>query len=130
MKDQAAQLPDLLARIADAAGEEAALRVAKALGGRPFYVPLARELHEGHRLVDLVGLDRARAISTALGHGDVILPRGPFSSIAEAKARVAQMLAERKSHAAIAMAMNLHIRTVEKIAARLRGEDDRQGSLL
>lgn len=124
------KLPDILARIADAAGEEAALLVAKAFGGRPLYIPLARDLDEDHRLARLVGIERARAICRELGRGDFILPRGPFSSIEETKRRVAEMLAQKKSHASIALAMNLHIRTVEKIASRLRGRDDRQGSLL
>ena len=123
-------LPDILARIADAAGEEAALLVAKVFGGRPFYVPLVRELDEAHRLVALVGMERARSICVELGHGDVILPRGPFSSNAERVRQVEAMIAARKSHAAIALALNLHIRSVEKIAARLRDRGDgRQGDL-
>lgn len=131
MNDSATtQLPELLARIAEAAGEDAALLVAKALGGRPFYVPAPHDLKGDHRLVELVGLERARAICTELGHGDVILPRGPFSTPAEMRRRVAELLRERKSHAAIALATNLHIRTVEKIAARLRDDTSSQGSLL
>lgn len=123
-------LPDLLARIAEAAGEDAALLVAKEFGGRPFYVPLPRDLKPDHRLAELVGLERARAICAELGHGDMILPRGPFSTVAETRRRVAELLAERKSHAAIALATNLHIRTVEKIASRLRRRDEGQGVLL
>lgn len=123
-------LPDLLARVAEVAGEDAALLLAKAFGGRPLYLPLAEEIEPGHRLSELIGMERARAVCTAIGQGEVIFPRGPFSSRAELKRRVAEMLDAKKSHATIALALNLHIRSVEKIAARLRKADDRQGRLL
>lgn len=116
-------LPALLDRIADAAGEDAALLMAREYGGRPFYVPLPAELEKGHRLVELLGLSRARAVCAALGAGEIILPRGPFSSIGERKRLVAVLLAEGRSHPSIALVTNLHIRTIEKIAARLRDHE-------
>lgn len=130
MSEQTAStLPDILARIAEAAGEEAALLVAKAFGGRPLYVPLAKEINAEHRLAELLGLDRARAVCAELGHGEIILPRGPFSSTAGTFREVCEMLEAKQSMTSIALAMNLHIRTVEKIAARRRKLDTRQGSL-
>lgn len=123
-----APLPDLLTRIAEAAGESAALLVAKKFGGRPLYLPRAQDLKPDHRLAELVGIERAKAICAELGRGEVILPRGPFSSVGEVRRRVAEMLGQGKSHSAIALALNLHIRTVEKIAERMRKKTS-QGSL-
>lgn len=125
-------LPDILDRIAQAAGEEAALLVARELGGRPFFLPLVENLTAEHRLVEVVGLKRAKAICETLGYGEITFPRGPYSSIGERARHVAELIAQRKSHAAIALATNLHIRTVERIAARLRQPDDdgNQGVLL
>lgn len=122
-------LPDLLARIAAAAGEEAALLVAKAFGGRPFYLPNAEEITPSHRLAEVVGVERARAICNEIGRGEVTFPRGPFSSVAETRRRVSELLDQERSHGAIARELNLHIRTVEKISAKLRHKNRRQGSL-
>lgn len=122
-------LPDLLSRIAAAAGEDAALLVAKAFGGRPFYLPGADEVTPEHRLAEVVGVERARAICSEIGRGEVTFPRGPFSSVGEARRRVREMLEQRRSKASIALELNLHIRTIEKIAARLQEKNRKQGSL-
>lgn len=126
MTDEAHKLTGLLAQIAEAADEEAALLCARELGGRPFYFP-ARPGAE-HTLSQLVGMRRATAICKAIGPGELTLPRGPFTHAGEARRLAVKMLSEGKSQAAVAQATRLHIRTIEKLSARLR-PDSRQTSL-
>lgn len=118
-------LPDLLARIADAAGEEAALLVAQEWGGRLLYLP--KVFRTDHRLVELIGEDRARKIFAELGNGMVTIPLGPYAGAAERRRIAAAALEAGKSHQQAAKDARVHLRTVERLAAKMR--DDRQGDL-
>lgn len=127
MNDRAAkQLPDLLARIAEAAGEDAALLVAAEWGGRELYIP--RSFPAAHRLVELLGKERARMVRDAIGHGTVVVPMGPFAGAEERRLAAARALADGKSQSEAAKQARVHVRTVERIAAKKRG-DRRQGKL-
>lgn len=74
-----AQLPGVLAQVAQAAGLEAALQLAKARGGGRAYIPAPTALHERHWLVLAVGSHAARAIAAQLGGGEVEVPLGPYA---------------------------------------------------
>lgn len=55
----------MLAQIADAIGVEGAEAIARKYGGTRLYVPV--RMHASHPLSDLLGLDKARALSVAFG---------------------------------------------------------------
>jgi DNA-binding NarL/FixJ family response regulator len=74
-----AQLPGVLAQVAQAAGVKAAVQLAQARGGGRAYIPAPQALHEKHWLTQAVGLEAARAIAQALGGGEVEVPLGPFA---------------------------------------------------
>lgn len=74
-----AQLPGLLAQVAQAAGVKAAWQLAQARGGGRAYIPTPQALHGKHWLTQAVGPDAARAIAQALGGGEVEVPLGPFA---------------------------------------------------
>jgi hypothetical protein len=74
-----AQLPGVLAQVAQAAGLKAAVAVAKARGGGRAYIPTPQALHDKHWLALAVGLEAAHAIARALGGGEVEVPLGPFA---------------------------------------------------
>ncbi len=74
-----AQLPGVLAQVAQAAGIKAAWQLAQARGGGRAYIPAPEALHEAHWLVRAVGLEAAQAIASALGSGEVEVPLGPFA---------------------------------------------------
>lgn len=119
-------LPDILARIADVAGEEAALLVAEEWGGRHLYVP--KEFRPTHRLVELIGEERARKIWEALGHGMVLVPMGPFAGASERREIAARAMDEGKSRSEAARIAGIHVRTAHRIGAKKR-DDDAQGDL-
>ncbi|MEQ8747334.1 hypothetical protein [Pyruvatibacter sp.] len=112
------QLPDLLARIADAVGEEAALLVAKEWGGRRLYIP--QHVPPGHRLVQVLGRPRAEKVVETLGYGQVVVPLGPEADGAARRAMIRQLLDEGVSQHTIARRVRVHIRTVEREAQRCR----------
>jgi hypothetical protein len=74
-----AQLPGVLAQVAQAAGLEASVRLAKARGGGRAYIPAPEALHSRHWLVLAVGMEAALAITSALGGNEVEVPLGPFA---------------------------------------------------
>jgi len=74
-----AQLPGVLALVAQAAGVKAAVAIAKARGGGRAYIPAPDALHDKHWLAQAVGLEASVAIAKALGSGEVEVPLGPFA---------------------------------------------------
>ena len=110
-------LPAILAEIADAAGFDAALRIADAKGGTRAYFPAQPE--PDHWLVVLVGSDRARAIGAALAPGksgiELEVPMGPSASQAKRWRTIIDMSAEGRSKPAIARAVGVHHKTVQRV---------------
>lgn len=122
-------LPDLLREVAEAAGVTAALRLARAFGGRPKYIP--HRLPPNHELIDAAGPKAAAWLSQTYAGETLIIPLGPEADGAAKRRTIRARLAEGTPHQAIAREVRVHIRTVEREAARLRngGESD-QLSLL
>lgn len=111
----APQLPGVLARFAEVAGLEAALKIAEARGGTRIYIP--GRLPQGHWLVATVGpeaaLKIARDMATNHGGDYVLVPMGPHSSSAQRWRRMRQMFADGHSRREIAAACGVHERTVQ-----------------
>ena len=85
-------LEPVLRSLAQAIGLELTLRLVRHCGGVPTYFP--RELHDGHWLVELLGMDAARAANDTLGPGEHhVLPRG---LVALRVARDRQMMRDRR----------------------------------
>lgn len=123
-----AHMPDLLARIAEAAGDEAAMLVAKAYGGCQLYVPKA--LSPDHRLVSILGEDRAQKVWQVLPAGEaVLIPMGAAAGPAARRRAVSQMLDGEISQQEAARAVGVHVRTVARVAKKKRDRDDAQGDL-
>lgn len=68
-------LPDVLQQIVDIAGVGAALNLAKSCGGCRINIP---KKVEGSYLAQTVGLDAAKKIVKELGHGQILIPMGPW----------------------------------------------------
>lgn len=127
-----ARLPGVLGEIADVAGEEAALTIAKYRGGTQVYIPPEPDLD--HWLCRLVGRDAARAICEQLtcgvGPRRVDLPLGPTGHVAKVRATVDRMIREDRSERDISLATGYTIRAVRRRRAMLGITiDDPQGSL-
>lgn len=127
------ELPGILREIAEVAGEEAALAIARARGGTQVYIP--EKAAPGHWLTELVGLELAGAIIRQLtcevGGRRVDLPLGPCGHAAGQRARVDAMIRDNRSERDIALATGYSIRAVRRRRARIgRPADDRQLTFL
>lgn len=124
-------LPQVLADIARIAGEEAARRVAGAVGGTRVYIPPVPGAD--HWLSQLVGLEAARKIADHFGAGfpaRIDIPLGDTGFIASQQARIDAMILAGRSERDIALACGYTDRGVRKRRARLKAlRDSRQGDL-
>ena len=70
-------LPGVLAEVAEAAGHEAAIKIALEWGGRDIHIPRPGHLKgcPSHRLVVLLGSEVASAVSDRIGGGSIYIPR-------------------------------------------------------
>ncbi len=118
-------LPGVLSLIAEEISEEVAIKLAKAKGGRPVYIPDAPKAQHG--LSKIVGLENAILISTLLGKGEVVIPYGDMGGEAGRRERIKALRKQGLSGAEIAAEVDVHIRTVERVIARL--SDNRQPKL-
>lgn len=109
-------LPGILAEIAEVAGEDAALTIARVRGGTQIYVPPLPD--NDHWLCRLIGRDEARAVCERLtcgvGPRRVDLPLGPTGSLAKARARVDAMIADDRSERDIALATGYTTRAIRR----------------
>ena len=132
MTQPADPLPQVLADIARIAGEEAARRVAGAVGGTRVYIPPVPG--PDHWLSQLVGEQAARKIADHFGAGfpaRIDIPLGDAGFIASQQARIDAMILAGRSERDIALACGYTGRTVRRRRARLKGvHDSRQGRLL
>ncbi|MFD2183594.1 hypothetical protein [Rhodoplanes azumiensis] len=124
------RLPGILAEIAEVAGVDTALAIAKAKGGRRASFPVQAD--DDHWLVKTVGREAADAICkhfrimSASGRlsscfSDVPIPKGYTAIIAVARARLEEALAEGKSASEAARISGMTERTVFRARARLSG---------
>lgn len=120
------ELTGVLAQIAQIAGEDAALAIARERGGTQVYFPPAPR--PDHWLCRLIGQQRALAVCEELTCGvlgrRVDLPIGPAGHMAKASAQVDRMIAENCSERDIARATGYTIRAVRWRRARLNARTD------
>jgi hypothetical protein len=115
----------VLQRIAEAVGSAATLTLAARYGGRMLYIPQAESIGESHILALELGLATARRLAREVGHGHIMIPLGPTSSVERRKLLIRQMGGEGMTNSQVAAALGIHRRTVE-----LRRQTDRRAGLL
>ncbi len=126
-------LPGLLAVIADIAGKDVALEIARSRGGTRVTIPARAE--PGHWLTSLVGMDVADRICRGLatinadgrldGVRDEVIPLGPVSVMRLARQRAAKAIENGASAREAAREAGLHERTIW----RMKAKDKNQGEL-
>lgn len=114
-------LPGILSLIAEEIGEDVAVALAKARGGRMLYIP--KSVSGDHELSKLVGVEDAIKISKLLGHGNVLVPCGNLNGAAGRRTQITQLFEQGLTHSQIAAEVGVHIRTVERATARFRDEN-------
>jgi hypothetical protein len=120
-----AALPGILADIAEVAGEDAALAVARARGGRQIYIP-PRPAND-HWLAQLIGFEPAVAVcdrlTAGVGPRRAEVPLGSFSAYrAESRDRyrvMDDMIREQKSESDIAAVTGYTTRAVRRRRKKL-----------
>ena len=111
-------LPGVLAFIADEICVELAVRLAELKGGREIYIP--KNPGPETSLAKLIGLENARQLFKLLGSGKLLVPAGNIGGQTGRRPRVAMLLDQGHSHSEIAAKVDVHLRTVERVAASLR----------
>ncbi len=121
-------LPGVLALIADEISLDLAVRLAELKGGREIYIP--KNPGPETSLARMVGLENARLLFQTLGNGKLLVPAGNIGGQTGRRQRVAMLLDQGVSHSDIAAKVDVHLRTVERVAATLRDPDrENQGDL-
>lgn len=132
------ELPGLLARIAEIAGPEAALKIADAKGGTRAYFVAAARLTPSNWLVKAIGMDLAVKIAAELVSDvkgdDIDVPLGTTGSYLRDQRRrreaVARALAAGADANTAARQAGITRRSVQRQKAKSRAEDDKkQGRL-
>lgn len=132
----AAPLPHALDEIARIAGDDAARRVAEAVGGTRVYIPPVPG--PDHWLTKLVGLEAARLIGDHFTGGfagtPLEIPLADTGFIARQQAKCDAMIIDNRSERDIARECGYTIRTVRRRKAALKKagakiRDRRQGDL-
>lgn len=103
-------LPQLLAEIADRLGREAALKLAKKLGGQRVRVP--KHPRVSSPLVEAVGMETALALADLYGGELVIVPMAAALSAAARRRAIAN---DGRSANTVAAAMGCHVNTVYRL---------------
>ncbi len=114
--------PGILGIVAEEVDPEAALLLAEEYGGRMLFIPLM--FARGHRLVELLGHKRASAVREAIGPDYHLVPLGPCAGNQRRRREIARLHLEEKLNApTIAVRVGVHVRTVYRVTALLRGLD-------
>lgn len=111
-------LPGVLALIAEEVSEAAAVKLAQERGGRMVWIP--KNPKPDGTLAKMVGIDAATKISALLGQGDLKVPSGSLGGATGRRYRIEEMFNRGLSNSAIAEAVDVDLRTVERTVAKLR----------
>lgn len=113
-------LPGLLTLIADETSIELAIKVATKYGGTQIYI--AKNILESSELAVDLGFEDAINLQKCLGSGQVLIPKGNFSGEAGRRQQIAMALDQGLTHDQVAKKLDVHIRTVERVARKTRGK--------
>ncbi|CUX57632.1 MULTISPECIES: helix-turn-helix domain-containing protein [Agrobacterium] len=125
LPDRAYMTP-LLNRIADVAGERAAIILGNERAGQQIYVP--KRMKEDHWLAELIGFDAATAMSRKFANQKIDIPPALGGDKKRRAATIAQMIDKGYSINTIVRLTGVSRSTVKEHLKR-RPRDDRQGSL-
>ncbi|MEH3091996.1 MAG: helix-turn-helix domain-containing protein [Agrobacterium cavarae] len=125
LPDRAYMTP-LLNRIADVAGESAAMILGREKAGQQIYIP--KTLPADHWLIGLVGVEPATAIAKAFGTQRIDVPPALGGDKRRRAVAIAELLDKGYSINQIVRLTGFSRSTVKEHIRR-RPRDDRQGSL-
>ncbi len=109
----------LAAQIEEAIGREATLALLGRWGGCQIALPVKAE---GSALAGVIGVDAAAALIRAFGHGKITLPCADARGLKRRRAQAIAMLRAGRSLQEVALACDLHTRTVSLYRADIEAE--------
>jgi hypothetical protein len=111
--------PGIAGEIEAVIGAERTALLLKRRGGCQISIPVRAA---GSLLAEIVGADAAQRLSDVLGPGRITLPCGHMRGARRRRAEAKAMLAGGASIQAVALACDLHTRTVSNYRAELEAE--------
>jgi hypothetical protein len=109
----------LAAQIEEAIGREATIALLGRWGGCQIALPVKAE---GSALAGVIGVDAAAALIRAFGHGKITLPCADARGMKRRRAQAIAMLRAGRSLQEVALACDLHTRTVSLYRADIEAE--------
>jgi hypothetical protein len=99
-------------------GPQAAIRMSRQYGGRPYRVPKVENLHDMHPLVVVIGLADAEKLSRAFAEQSIKFP-DEINTLSQVRdTHVMERVAAGESFSSIATALHLDRKMIQKIFAR------------
>lgn len=121
------QLPGIAGEIEAAIGLELTLRLLKRRGGTQINIPVKAR---GSMLAEIIGLHATERLIHSIGYGKVTLPCGYMRGAKARRAEAKRMLLQGASISQVALACDLHSRTVSNYRAELEAaQGDKQMTL-
>lgn len=117
------QLPGIAAEIEKAIGLDLTMKLLKRRGGTQIAIPVKAC---GSQLAEIVGVAAAEKIITAIGHGKITLPCAWLRGAKARRAEAFRMLEAGASLLEVALACDMHIRTVSNYRAELEARSTRR----
>jgi hypothetical protein len=112
--------PGIAGQIEQVIGCELTAILLRRWGGCQINLPARAK---GSKLAEVVGEDAAQRIIDSIGHGKITLPCGSLRGIGRRRAQAIEMLRKGASLADVALACDLHTRTVSNYRAQIEVED-------
>lgn len=117
------QLPGIAGEIEAAIGLDLTVRLLKRRGGTEITIPVRAR---GSMLADIVGLHAAERLVATIGPGKVMLPCGSMRGARARRAEAMRMLRAGASIREVALACDLHSRSVSNYRAEIEAEAGRR----
>jgi hypothetical protein len=110
-------LPGVLGWIAEEISEDVAIKLATSCGGREVYIP--KIVTPDTRLAQTIGRKEVEALLSLLGHGTLLVPHGSFGGQIRRTEQLHETIRALRrqglSNSEIAVEVDVHIRTVERV---------------
>jgi hypothetical protein len=114
------RLPGILGEIADVAGLDAALKLARARGGTAMKI----SGKPGGALAQIVGDEAAWKIADLLGSIEYTIPMANLRGQKARRAKARLLLQQGVPSSKVALAVDVHLRTIERLRRREREDPE------
>lgn len=112
-------LPGIAGQIEEAIGLDLTVRLLRRRGGTEFTIPVRAS---GSLLAEIIGIEAAVTLIDHLGPGKIMLPCSQMRGASARRGTAKRMLREGASIAQVALACDLHSRTVSNYRAEIEKE--------